>query len=147
MHRKTTEVTVGIFMVIAVAALVFLAFSVSGLTSFIGNRGYTISAVFNNVGSLKPRAPVSIAGVNVGEVVAIHLDPKTFYAVVTLHIHSDIALATDTSASILTAGLLGANYINLSPGYNKILLHQDAQIALKDTHSALILEKLISKFL
>lgn len=144
-QKKILELSVGIFMILAICGLVFLALKVSGLTSLSGTNYYTVYADFDNVGDLKIRAPVDIAGVRVGEVSAISLNPEDFRAKVTLHIDKNQLLPVDTSASIYTQGLLGSNYINLSPGYQTQNLKDGSTI--QDTTSALILEKLIGQFL
>ena len=143
-QRKSIELWVGIFMIAGVLAMLLLALRVSGLSEIGAPQGYVLNADFDNIGSLKVRAPVTLAGVKVGEVSRIQLDPKTFKAVVTLRIHpKDKNLPIDTSASILTAGLLGANYINLTPGYDEHYLQ--AGDTIDNTHSALILENLIGQ--
>ncbi len=146
MQQRNTQTMVGIFVVIVILAFVFLAFKVSGLTSLSSGHGYNITASFNNIGGLKLRAPVRISGVTVGTVTDIILDPVTFNAVVTMDIeNSQGQIPVDTSASIFTEGLLGANYINLTPGYQTTYLKEGSQI--KVTKSALILENLIGQLL
>jgi phospholipid/cholesterol/gamma-HCH transport system substrate-binding protein len=131
-------------MILGILALVFLALKVSGLTNFRSTGSYTVTADFDNIGSLKIRAPVSIAGVKIGEVSAIDLDPETFRAKVILKINENTnKLPIDTSASIFTQGLLGANYISLTPGYGESFLHEGDKI--ESTSPALILEKLIGQ--
>ncbi len=134
-------------MILGVISLTFLALKVSGLTLFQGNNGYyKVFADFDNIGSLKVRAPIMIAGVNVGQVGTISLDPKTFRARVTLLIQKNHEnLPVDTSANIYTQGLLGANYINLNPGYEETLLHDGGEI--ESTQPAIVLEKLIGQFI
>lgn len=143
---RSIEITVGLFMLAGMLALLVLALKVSGLSTYVGSGGYMITANFDNVGGLKPRAPVTIAGVRVGEVTNIHLDPTTFKAAVTMQINADEnQIPTDTSASIFTQGLLGANYVNLSPGYGQTFLKNGGHI--DNTRPALILENLIGQFL
>jgi phospholipid/cholesterol/gamma-HCH transport system substrate-binding protein len=145
-RERSIEMTVGLFMLAGVVALLVLALKVSGLSTYAGNSSYSITASFDNIGSLKPRAPVTIAGVWVGEVTAIQLDPTTFKASVTMQLDADQnKIPTDTSASIFTQGLLGANYISLSPGFNETFLKNGDRI--NNTHPALILENLIGQFL
>ncbi|WP_071661457.1 outer membrane lipid asymmetry maintenance protein MlaD [Rickettsiella grylli] len=146
MRERVIEIWVGFFMLFGVLALLFLGFKVSGLSSTIGRVGYNVTAAFDNIGGLKMRSPVSLAGVHVGEVSAIKLDDLKFKAIVTMRIDSRYKqLPIDTSASILTQGLLGANYINLTPGFaHKFLNNNDI---IQDTHPALILEDLIGQFL
>lgn len=144
--QRTLESFVGLFLLAAIGALLVLAFKVSGLTSFFKSAGYNVTAQFEDIGSLKVRAPVKIGGVLIGEVSDITLDRSSFKAVVTLHIdkhYSDIP--DDSSVSILTAGLLGDNYIAINPGYNPAFLKAGSEIS--DTHSAMILEKLIGQLI
>ena len=146
MQEHKTQTVVGLFVIIVIAALVFLAFKVSGLTSLASEHTYTVTADFNNIGGLKIRAPVRISGVTVGTVTDIKLDPVTFNAIVTMDINdSQNQVPIDTSASIFTEGLLGANYVNLTPGYQNKFLTDGGQI--KSTKSALILENLIGQLL
>lgn len=146
MREKTIEITVGLFMLAGILALLMLALKVSGLSNTVGFEGYQVSANFDNIGSLKVRAPVTIAGVRVGQVTQIRLDPGTFKAVVTLKIDKNKnAIPEDSSASILTEGLLGSNYISLTPGFDDTYLKEGDVI--DSTHSALILENLIGQFL
>ncbi len=146
MHNRMLEIAVGIFMIAGLFALIFLATQVSGLTHFSKGGYYTITAEFDNIGSLKPRAPVRIAGVTIGRVESIDLNPKTFRATVKLLIEdSDSNLPTDTEARIQTEGILGANYIALSPGFDEASLVDNGRITI--THPALILENLIGQML
>ena len=144
--QRTIESFVGLFLLAATIALIILAFKVSGLTSFFKGEGYDVTAAFDNIGQLKVRAPVKIGGVTIGEVSAIKLDSQTYKAIVTLRINKNINdIPTDSSAGILTAGLLGDNYIELIPMYSKDFLHSGSEI--QDTHSAMILEKLIGQLI
>lgn len=146
MRQHKIEFIVGLFVTIAILALAFLALRVSGLVYDTGGAGYNVSAAFDNIGDLKIRAPVSIAGVRVGRVTTIKLDPQSFQAIVTMHfMHSQSMIPTDSSASIFTEGLLGSNYVSLSPGVENTYLHEGSEIM--STHSALILENLIGQFL
>lgn len=146
MRRFYIEVVVGLFMLLGCVALLMLAFKVSGLSNYMSNNGYYVQASFNNIGDLKVRAPVTVAGVRVGQVQSIHLNPQTFQATVTLFINKRYNdLPKDTSASILTQGILGSNYIGLEPGYDNALLKNGSVIT--QTHPALILENLIGQFL
>lgn len=146
MRNHWIEVSVGIFIVAALCGLLFLAFKVSGLTELSNGHYYVIKADFDNIGGLKVRAPVSVSGVKVGRVVAIQLNPQTYRASVTLQINNHYKdLPVDTSASILTQGLLGSNYISLSPGYEQQFLKPNQHI--ETTHSALILENLIGQLM
>jgi len=145
-RNKSLEFVVGIFILVGIIALVALAFKVSGLTH-IGNRSeYVLNAEFDNIGDLKVRAPVTVAGVTIGRVAQIELDPKTFRAHVILMINKNMNdLPDDTSASIFTQGLLGSNYISLTPGFDQKALKPGDNI--ETTHSALILENLIGQLL
>ncbi|MEE9332640.1 MAG: outer membrane lipid asymmetry maintenance protein MlaD [Granulosicoccaceae bacterium] len=146
MNSRTTEVLVGLFMLLFLAAMTILALKVSNLTSLSGAAGYQVHANFDNVGGLRVRAPVSAGGVKVGQVSQIVYDSDTFEAKVTLTIDEEFNLfPTDTSASIYTAGLLGEQYIGLEPGADDEVLEQDSEIDL--TQSALVLERLIGQVL
>jgi phospholipid/cholesterol/gamma-HCH transport system substrate-binding protein len=145
--KKVIEILVGFFMVLGIVALVFLAIKVSGLTTYTNKQSfYTVTAEFDNVGGLKVRAPVMIAGVWVGEVKQIELDHTSFRAKVVLSLlKTKDNLPSDTSANIYTQGLLGANYVNLNPGYADTFLKQGSVI--ESTQPAVILEKLIGQFI
>jgi phospholipid/cholesterol/gamma-HCH transport system substrate-binding protein len=144
--ERTTESLVGLFLLAAIAALIVLAFKVSGLTSFFKPEGYDITATFDEIGQLKVRAPIKMGGVTIGEVTGIHLDPATFRAVVNMRIDKNVNdIPNDSSASILTAGLLGDNYIAITPMYSTEYLKQGSE--LQETHPAIILEKLIGQFM
>ena len=144
--QRTIESFVGLFLLAATIALIVLAFKVSGLTSFFKQKGYNITASFDEIGQLKIRAPVKIGGVTVGEVTNIYLDPVTFRAVVNMRINQNVNdVPTDSSASILTAGLLGDNYIAITPMYGKNYLKNGSE--LEETHPAIILEKLIGQLI
>jgi phospholipid/cholesterol/gamma-HCH transport system substrate-binding protein len=145
MNRSTLDFWVGIFVVIGIGAIVFLALRVGNLTSLTTTPSYRLEARFDNIGGLKLRAPVKAAGVAVGRVDRITLDPKTYEAVVTLRIDKGFEFTKDTIASILTSGLLGEVYIGLSSGGDPQLLADGAEI--RKTQSAVVLEKLISQFL
>lgn len=147
MPKKIIETSVGFLMILGMVALIFLALKVSGLTLFHEKSGYyKVFADFDNVGGLKNRAPVMVAGVNIGQVGGISLDPATFRAKVVLLIRKNHEnLPIDTSANIYTQGLLGANYVNLNPGYEKKLLLDGGII--ETTEPAIVLEKLIGQFI
>lgn len=145
-NQKIVQTIVGFFMLLGIFALLFLALRVSGLTNTFRNDGYTVTATFQNIGSLKVRSPVAIAGVRIGSVEAIRLDPNNFDAKVVLHINKKFSdIPADTSASIFTEGLLGSNYISLAPGYEKQVLQNGSVIL--NTHSAMILENLIGQLM
>lgn len=147
MYSRGVEIIVGAFLILGVVAISFLAIQVSGLglTSYRGDS-YQISAKFNDVGGLAPRAKVNIAGVTVGQVTAIHLDPISVRAVVDMSIRKDVDyLTTDSIAAIKTAGVLGEQYISISVGGAPDLLEPGDTIS--DTQSALVLEDLIGKIM
>tara|TARA_R110002111_G_scaffold40867_1_gene76193 strand:- start:963 stop:1433 length:471 start_codon:yes stop_codon:yes gene_type:complete len=145
-QKKSTEITVGLFVILGIAALVFLAMKVSNLTSFNDEVGYKVVAEFENIGGLKVRSPVTMAGVRVGRVDSIQLDSETYNARVTLNLYSSFnMLPTDTAASIYTAGLLGEQYIGLEAGAEEEFLKDGDVIEL--TQPALVLEKMIGQFL
>ena len=145
MNRKGIETLVGFFVLLGVAALVFLALKAANLSSFSGGETYTLSAKFDNIGGLKVRAPVRSAGVVVGRVASIALDAKTYQGVVRLDMQSSMQFPSDSSARILTSGLLGDQYIGLEAGAeDKMFAAGDV---IKQTQSAIVLESLISQFL
>lgn len=146
LSQRTLETTVGLFLLIGIFSLMLLAFKVSGLTTFFKKDGYDVTAEFDDIGQLKVRSPVKIGGVTVGEVTQIHLNPQSYRAIVTIRLDSHVRdIPSDSSASILTAGLLGDNYIAITPMYSGEFLKSGGQI--EETHSAMILEKLIGQFL
>ncbi len=145
-RQRMIDVGVGIFIIIAGIALSVLAFSVSGLTDLFPTKSYVISASFDDIGGLKTRSPVKIGGVQIGEVEKISLDPATFKAVVYMRIYNRFReIPDDSSAGILTAGLLGDNYVAITPMYNSAFLKNGAQIQF--TQSAMVLEKLIGQLI
>ncbi len=145
MNRKSIETLVGLFVLLGLLALVFLALKAANLATFTNNDSYTVQARFDNIGGLKVRAPVRSAGVTVGRVTHIGLDGKTFQGVVTLDIEQSYQFPRDTSAKILTSGLLGDQYIGLEPGGDERNL-QPGQV-ITQTQSAVVLENLIGQFL
>lgn len=147
MHQRELELTVGVFILLSVAALAFLALQVSGL-SFRDARQetYKLTAEFNNIAGLTSRAKVSIAGVAVGQVTDIRLDPISARAVVELAINKEVDfLTTDSIAGIKTSGILGEQYVSISVGGAPDLLADGDQI--RDTQSALVLEDLVGKMM
>ncbi|MCO6508095.1 MAG: outer membrane lipid asymmetry maintenance protein MlaD [Snodgrassella sp.] len=146
MKKNSLEMLVGLFVLIGIVAILFLSFRVAGGNG-IGSAqpSYTVTASFNDIGGLKAQAPVKIAGVVIGRVDKIVLDTKDYQAKVTLKIDKKYQLSTDTSAQILTSGLLGDQYIGLSPGGDPDNLTDGSEIYL--TGSALVLEQLIGKFM
>jgi phospholipid/cholesterol/gamma-HCH transport system substrate-binding protein len=145
MGKKGVETLVGLFVLLGLAGLVFLSLQAANLASFGNRDSYTVTAKFDNIGGLKARAPVRSAGVTVGRVTSIRLDPATFQGVVTMEIDKDVNFPKDSSARILTAGLLGDQYIGLEPGASDQNLAAGANIG--QTQSAVVLETLISQFL
>lgn len=145
MSRTTIDLWVGIFVALGVAALFGLAMKVGNLTSSDVGDTYEVNAAFDNVGGLKPRAPIKSAGVVVGRVGDISFDTTTYEAVVKLNIDKRFDFPADTFANIYTAGLLGEQYIGLEAGGDEILLKDGDKIAY--TQDAVVLEKMISQFL
>jgi phospholipid/cholesterol/gamma-HCH transport system substrate-binding protein len=145
MERSTIDLWVGIFVVAGIAALMALAMKVGNLTSTNIGSTYTVSAYFENIGGLKPRAPVKSAGVVVGRVSDITFDDEKKEALVTMNVDTKYHFDRDTNASILTSGLLGEQYIGLEAGGDTEMLKNGDKIKL--TQGAVVLEKLISQFL
>lgn len=146
MRMRTVEIGVGAFMLAGIAALLVLALNVSGLNLSEQSKGYKVYARFENIGGLTPRAKVSMSGVQIGKVTAIRIDTRMLMAEVEMEIFNEVDyLTTDSSASILTAGLLGEQYIGVVPGADEEVLGEGDFI--EDTQSALVLEELIGKFL
>jgi len=145
-QTRMMEIAVGFFVACGMAALFVLAMKVSNIASIGDNRGYTLSAHFDNIGGLKVRAPVTIGGVRIGRVTGVGFDEKTYQAVVTLQIEDKYRrLPEDSSASIFTAGLLGEQYVALEPGGSETFFKNGDSIKL--TQSALVMEQLIGRFL
>lgn len=146
MSKRSVEFSVGIFMVLGMVALVLMALRVSGLSMDDASETYTVRAHFENLGGLNERAKVSMAGVTIGRVTRIYLDSEWYSAVVEMEINKSMSsLTRDTSAAILTAGLLGEKYIGLTVGAEEEFLKDGDWI--QDTQSALVLEELIGRFL
>ena len=145
MDRTKIDLWVGIFVALGVAAMLGLAMKVGNLTSSKLGDTYSVTAAFENVGSLKPNAPVKSAGVAVGRVDSIAFDGKAFQAVVTIKIDKRYSFPKDTFANIYTAGLLGEQYIGLEAGGDDEVLKSGDKIA--KTQDAVVLEKMISQFL
>lgn len=145
MSREKTDFWVGLFVLLGAAALVFLALRAGNLSSFSFAPTYTLTANFDNIGGLKARAPVKSAGVVVGRVSKISFDDKIFQAVVTMDLEEGYEFPKDSSASILTSGLLGEQYIGLSAGSEEDSFADGGKI--RYTQSAVVLEQLISQFL
>ncbi|MGH8672643.1 MAG: outer membrane lipid asymmetry maintenance protein MlaD [Burkholderiales bacterium] len=145
MERAKLDLLVGVFVAAGLAALLMLALKVGNMSSFLVGDSYTLNAQFDNIGGLKIRAPVKSAGVVVGRVVNIGFDNETFKADVFMRVENPYRFPTDTSASILTSGLIGEQYVGLDAGGDTEELQNDGQIAL--TQSAVVLENLIGQFL
>ena len=145
MERTTIDLWVGIFVALGVTALLGLAMKVGNLTTSNIGATYTVTANFENIGGLKPRAPVKSAGVVVGRVSDIKFDPATYEAVVSLSVDKRYGFPKDTFASIFTAGLLGEQYIGLEAGGDDAKLQNGDKII--KTQDAVVLEKMISQFL
>ncbi len=145
MAKKGIETLVGLFVLFGMIALVFLALQAANLGAVNTGATYTLTARFDNIGGLKVRAPVRSAGVLVGRVTSIGLDPVTYEGVVTLAIQRGVEFPRDTSAKILTSGLLGDQYIGLEAGPSDEMLADGGRIV--QTQSAVVLENLIGQFL
>ena len=145
MNRKLMDLWVGIFVVAGFAAILFLALRVGNVSSANFAETYQLNARFDNIGGLKVRGPVKSAGVVVGRVTGISFDAQTYEAVVTMTIDSRYRFPKDTFASILTAGLLGEQYVGLEAGGDEKMLQSGDAFA--QTQSAVVLEKLIGQFM
>jgi phospholipid/cholesterol/gamma-HCH transport system substrate-binding protein len=145
MSRKELDLWVGIFVAMGFVALLFLALKVANLSTFSAGQTYEVIAKFDNIGGLKRSAPVKSSGVVVGRVTDVSFDNQTFEAVVRFALDSRFQFPKDTSAKILTSGLLGEQYIGLAAGGDSANLKTGD--TLKITQSAVVLENLISQFL
>lgn len=145
MQRKSLDIWVGLFVLLGAAALMFLALKAGNLSSMSFQKTYPVMTRFDNIGGLKPRAPVKSAGVVVGRVGEIRFDDQEFRALVTLQLDERYKFPKDSSAKILTSGLLGEQYIGLEAGGDMNILAAGDQINM--TQSAIVLENLISQFL
>ncbi len=146
MNSRTTEILVGIFMLLFFGAMLVLALRVSDLTGVGSGAGYTLTAEFENVGGLKSGAPVSAGGVRIGQVESIEYDSEIYSALVTMAVDAQYdAFPLDTTASIYTAGLLGEQYVGFEPGAEEDFLADGDRMEL--TQSALVLERLIGQVL
>ena len=145
-QTRTMELGTGLFVLLGIGALFFLTTQTTGNSDFDADETFEVTARFENVGSLKTRAPVSMSGVTIGRVTQIRFDPVSLEAVVTFVIDSKYdQIPDDSDASILTAGLLGSQYIGLQAGGSSFSLEQDSEILY--TQSAVVLENIIGKFL
>ena len=145
MAKKNIEIMVGLFVLLGMLGLVFLALKAANLGSLGGGDTYQVQARFDNIGGLKVRAPVRTAGVTVGRVTGISLDGKTFQGVVKMEVERGYQFPKDTAAKILSAGLLGDQYVGLEPGGDDKNLAPGDTVA--QTQSAVVLENLIGQFL
>lgn len=145
MYKRSLEIGVGVFIISAMVTLLLLALNVSGLRYQSDDDIYYLYARFENLSGLSERAKVSLSGVTIGRVVEIELDTQDYVAVVKMAIKKGIPLSQDTSASVLTSGLLGEKYIGLSVGADEETLLSGDMI--EDTQSAIVLEELIGQFL
>jgi phospholipid/cholesterol/gamma-HCH transport system substrate-binding protein len=145
MNKRSIEMLVGFFVLLGMVGIVFLALKAANLGSVGGGNSYSLQAKFDNIGGLKVRAPVRTAGVTVGRVTKIVLDNKTFQGVVSMEVDLAFQFPKDSSAKILTAGLLGDQYIGLDPGGDDKNLAAGDTLA--QTQSAVVLENLIGQFI
>jgi phospholipid/cholesterol/gamma-HCH transport system substrate-binding protein len=145
MQRSKNDVWVGLFVLIGAVAILFLALQSANLLSLSFQKSYTLSAKFDNIGGLKPKAAVRSAGVVVGRVEKISFDDKSFQARVTLAMENRYAFPKDSSLKILTSGLLGEQYLGLEPGADEKTLAEGDTVS--STQSAMVLESMISQFL
>ena len=146
MNRSTIDLWVGVFVVAGIAGLLFLALKVGNLASFSSSsQTYQVQAKFANIGGLKVRAPVKSAGVVVGRVTDIRFDNESYEAIVTINLGYEYQFPRDTTAKILTSGILGEQYLGLEAGGDGVMLKNGDRLRL--TQSAVVLENLISQFL
>jgi phospholipid/cholesterol/gamma-HCH transport system substrate-binding protein len=145
MHRKSVDVWVGMFVLLGLAALLFLALKAGNMSTLSFANTYSVTGKFDNIGGLKPQAPVKSAGVVVGRVGNIKFDDKTYQALVTLELEAGYKFPKDSSLKILTAGLLGEQYIGIEAGGDTNNLVNGDKIA--STQSATVLEDLINQFI
>jgi phospholipid/cholesterol/gamma-HCH transport system substrate-binding protein len=145
MNRSAIDLWVGVFVVAGIAALLFLTLKVGNLATFSTSQAYQVNAKFANIGGLKVRAPVKSAGVVVGRITDIRFDNESYEAVVSMNIDQHYKFPRDTTAKILTSGILGEQYVGLEAGGDAKML--EAGGALRLTQSAVVLENLISQFL
>ncbi len=145
-QTRSVELGTGLFVMLGMAALFFLTTQTTGSNKFSTSNAYQVTARFENVGSLKDRAPVAMSGVTIGRVTSVTFDPQGLDAVVTFVIDERFdQIPDDSDASILTSGLLGSQYIGLQPGGSDIYLEEGSEVQF--TQSAIVIENLISKYL
>lgn len=150
--QRHVDISVGLFMLFGLLALLVMVMKVSGITDLMSTKGYSVTANFTDIGGLKVRAPVTVAGVKIGEVTRIELQPDQLNAKVTMLLSRDKPIPyEDSSARILTEGLLGSNYISIVPGFedtdNKEHPYLRAGDVIAKTQEAIILENLIGQLL
>ncbi|AQV95843.1 outer membrane lipid asymmetry maintenance protein MlaD [Cupriavidus necator] len=145
MKKNTLDFWVGLFVAAGFVAVLFLALKAGNMSTLSFQDTYSVQARFDNIGGLKPRAPVKSAGVVVGRVAAIRFDDKTYQATVELSLEKRYQFPKDTSAKILTSGLLGEQYVGLEAGGDTAMLAEGGRITM--TQSAVVLENLIGQFL
>jgi phospholipid/cholesterol/gamma-HCH transport system substrate-binding protein len=145
MNRTVLDLWVGLFVIAGIGALLFLALKVGSMNTVSSAESYEVMADFQNIGGLKPRAPVKSAGVVVGRVTDIRFDNEKYEAVVTLRLDKRYAFPKDTSAAIMTSGLLGEQYVGLEAGGDSQKLKDKDRILI--TQDAVVLENLIGQFL
>jgi phospholipid/cholesterol/gamma-HCH transport system substrate-binding protein len=145
MNRSTIDLWVGVFVVLGIGALLFLALKVGNLATFSNNQTYLVQARFANIGGLKVRAPIKSAGVVVGRVADIRFDNESYEALVSMNLDTTYLFPRDTTAKILTSGILGEQYVGLEAGGDGVMLKNGDRVRL--TQSAVVLENLISQFL
>jgi phospholipid/cholesterol/gamma-HCH transport system substrate-binding protein len=145
MHRKTIDVWVGLFVLLGLVSLLFLALKAGNMSTLSFSKTYAVVGKFDNVGGLKPQAPVKSAGVVVGRVGEISFDDKRYQALVRLDLQTNYKFPKDSSLKILTAGLLGEQYIGIEPGGDTNNLVDGDRI--NRTQSAAVLEDLINQFI
>jgi len=145
-QTRTVELGTGLFVLLGIGALFFLTTQTTGFNDFAGPDTYEVQARFENVGSLKPRAPVSMAGVTIGRVIKVEFDSDSLEAVVTFILESQYdRIPDDSDATILTAGLMGSQYMALQAGGSETYLEDGSEVLF--TQSAVVLENLIGKYL
>lgn len=145
-QTRSVELGTGLFVLLGVGALFFLTTQTTGSDAFSGRETFKVTARFENVGSLKTRAPVAMSGVTIGRVTDVRFDPKRLNAEVTFEIDKRYGeIPDDSDASILTSGLLGSQYLGLAPGGSDMYLKEGSEVQF--TQSAVVLENLISKYL
>ncbi|MCP0913581.1 MULTISPECIES: outer membrane lipid asymmetry maintenance protein MlaD [Legionella] len=150
--QRYVDISVGIFMLLGLSALLLMVMKVSGISDFSSSKVYRVTAEFTDIGGLKVRAPVTVAGVKIGEVTGIELQPEQLNAKVTMMLRRDKPIPyEDTSARILTEGLLGSNYISIVPGFEDDDARDHAYLrdgdVIAKTQEAIILENLIGQLL